>query len=248
MMKTLSLFLLIQSVLISGHIIAQTYPISITSELGLKPLSNNLWIHTSTTDRPHWGPVPANGLALITDNELFLIDTPWNNAQTENLVNWFKRNHSIRKVSVIICHYHQDNLGGLQWIRQLGYNSYSIERTRVICRQKGIPVPEYAIPEKYRFNFSQSPIEVFFPGPGHTVDSIAVYLPEEQVLFGGCSIKAISNKTLGNTAEADLINWSDSLRNLKETFPEARVVVPGHGLEGGLDLIDHTIKLLSNQP
>lgn len=49
----------------------------------------------------------------------------------------------------------------------------------------------------------------------------------------------------GNMDDADLDHWPDSLQNLKETFPEARIVVPGHGEEGDLSLIDHTIDLLS---
>lgn len=227
----------------SGLLHSQSAKINISPDLNLKPLTERLWIHTSTIDIPKWGPVPANGLAHIIDDHLLIVDTPWNGRQTADLVSWFKRNYIISDVSVIICHYHQDNLGGLEWIQQMDYNSYSIERTREICREKGLPVPEIPVAENGILSFNQSIVEVFFPGPGHTDDSIAVYFPEEQVLYGGCSVKALSNKTLGNTADADLVNWPESLQRLKRVFSEARIVVPGHGREGSLDLIDHSINL-----
>lgn len=51
-------------------------------DLYLKELAPRVWIHVSSIDIPLWGPVSANGLALVSDEQLILIDTPWNDEQT----------------------------------------------------------------------------------------------------------------------------------------------------------------------
>lgn len=156
---------------------------------------------------------------------------------------WFRSTYEFREVKVIVCHYHADNLGGLNWVNQNGMESYSIKRTQEICVQKELPVPKHTLSNFDRFDYNEIPIEIFFPGEGHTVDSICVYLPNERILFGGCSVKALNNSTLGNTADANLLEWPHTLRTMKERFAAAETVIPGHGLEGDLSLIDHTLSL-----
>jgi hypothetical protein len=34
--------------------------------------------------------------------------------------------------------------------------------------------------------------ESFFPGAGHTRDNLAVWLPQQRVLFGGCFLKSVT--------------------------------------------------------
>ncbi|MBN2628369.1 MAG: subclass B1 metallo-beta-lactamase [Spirochaetales bacterium] len=226
-----------------GAFSQQASPVRIAEDLHLRPLSENVWIHISDLDTSQWGPVSANGLALVTDGILVLIDTPWNDRQTESLVTWFRREYGIKDIQVIVCHYHQDNLGGLNWIHSQGIESFSLERTRDICAARNLPVPMNGLEKTHRFAFREIPVETYFPGEGHTVDSICVYLPRERILFGGCSVKALANRTLGNTADANIEEWPASLRAMKSAYPDALIVVPGHGAEGGLSLIDHTLSL-----
>ena len=39
-------------------------------------------------------------------------------------------------------------------------------------------------------------------------------------------------------ADADLLAWPDSLRRISARYPKAEVVIPGHGLPGGPELLD----------
>jgi len=82
------------------------------------------------------------------------------------------------------------------------------------------------------------------PGPGHTVDNIVTWIAAEKVLFGGCLVKAGTAKTLGFTAEADLAAWPATLARVKNRFPSARLLVPGHGDPGGWELAENTLKLI----
>jgi metallo-beta-lactamase class B len=57
--------------------------------------------------------------------------------------------------------------------------------------------------------------------------------------------KEIAARSLGNTADADLAAWPGTLRRVLTAFPGARIVVPGHGRPGGIDVLQHTLELLS---
>lgn len=87
-------------------------------------------------------------------------------------------------------------------------------------------------------------IEVFYPGEGHSPDNIVVWLPEYKVLFGGCLVKELDSKGLGNTTDANLEQWPISINKVLEKYPDAEVVIPGHGNWGGIELIEHTLELL----
>ena len=81
-------------------------------------------------------------------------------------------------------------------------------------------------------------------GPGHTADNIVTWIPDERVLFGGCLVRSASARTLGYTKEADLERWPSTLESLMAEFGTARLIVPGHGSPGGLELLEHTLELL----
>ena len=51
----------------------------------------------------------------------------------------------------------------------------------------------------------------------------------------------------GNVADADLAEWPTSVERIQKHYPEAEVVIPGHGLPGGLDLLQHSERCQSTQ-
>lgn len=83
------------------------------------------------------------------------------------------------------------------------------------------------------------------PGAANAPDNVMVWLPESQVLFGGCAVKSSQSTTLGNTADADLAEWTKAMQRAGDRYPQAEVVVPGHGEAGGLELLQHTAQLLA---
>lgn len=219
-------------------------PALIVSEnVSLQLVAENVWVHTSFIEIEPWGMIGANGLAVYTDGTLVLIDTPWNNGQTETLVSWFKEKHEIVDVKVIASHHHNDNLGGLGWIHEQGFESFAGRRTISLCKKLKLPVPANTISDDKLLNFGSLSVRMYFPGEGHTVDAMCAYLPEQKILFGGCSVKALSNLRLGNIADANVSAWPGSLAKMKLTFANAELVIPGHGKSGGLELIDHTLSL-----
>lgn len=87
-------------------------------------------------------------------------------------------------------------------------------------------------------------IEIYYPGASHSPDNLVVYFPQKRILFGGCMIKSLKSKNLGNTADADLEEWPKSVKRVLERYKEdTDIVVPGHGKCGNIDLLSHTIEL-----
>lgn len=238
------ILLLFFTVVTVSNISAQkSQVITIDQDLQLKNVSENVWIHISYKDFPQWGKVSANGMVVYTDKEIILVDTPWNDIQTKMLINWFEKHYEVNDIKVIVTHYHDDNLGGLGWVHKKGIDTYSIKRTQEICEEKGLPIPQNTIENSFIFEYNDIPLEILFLGEGHTVDNICVYLPTKNTLFGGCSVKALRNSGLGNTSDANLKSWPLTLRNMKSYYPDAEIVIPGHGLEGSIKLLDHTLSL-----
>jgi glyoxylase-like metal-dependent hydrolase (beta-lactamase superfamily II) len=86
-------------------------------------------------------------------------------------------------------------------------------------------------------------IEVFYPGPGHTQDNIVIWLAKTQTLFGGCFVKSLGSKTLGNTDDASIEDWPQSIKKVQDKYPYIKTIVPGHGKVGGKRLLNHTEQL-----
>jgi len=215
-------------------------------DLELIPLAEGVWIHRSYADIQPWGRVSANGLLVIGPKAALLIDTPWNDAQMSELYAEVKRRFDVPITEVIVTHAHDDNLGGLAEAHRLGAHSIAEEKTLEIARDGGKPVPEKGFSSSRTLQSAAGvTAELFFPGPGHARDNIAVYLPDTKILFGGCLIKSADAQNLGNTADGDVSSWSASVDALEARFPEAEIVVPGHGDAGDRALLAHTRYLVS---
>ena len=68
------------------------------------------------------------------------------------------------------------------------------------------------------------------------------YFPDEQILFGGCLVKEIG-ASKGNLADANTQAWASSVKKIKLLYPNVKIVIPGHGKPGGVELLDYTIGL-----
>jgi metallo-beta-lactamase class B len=217
--------------------------IVISPDLRLVKLTDKVYQHISTVSVDGYGRVPSNGLVVVSDKKALLIDTPWNNELTKQLHNYFKT-QGVEFEHVVVTHWHADRMGGLGYLQKQFLLSTSGQRTYDIAKQKGLPVAFIRFADTLTFKFKQVEVQCYYPGAGHTSDNIVVYLPSEKLLFAGCMIKDLSATGLGNIADADVKQWPVSMAVVKRRFPNAEIVVPGHGQSGGLALVDHTLALL----
>ena len=241
-LKIVLIFLLVCGLSVN----AQKYSskIKINKDIELTKISDSIFIHTSWFEFPKFGRFPSNGLILVKNGKALLVDTPNDNAQTEILAEYLLDSMSIKIEKVIVCHFHSDCMGGLEYLHRKNIESVSLDLTKKICKKKQLPIPKETFSKKLTFNFYGEKVICQYFGAGHTIDNIVVYFPNSKILFGGCLIKSSKSIGLGNLADAVVNDWDISVMKLVKEFTDVKTVVPGHGGFGGKELMNHTIELV----
>ncbi len=218
--------------------------IRVTTDIELIKINENYYIHTSWYDFPGSGRFPSNGLIFIKNGKALLIDTPNTNEQTLSLYNYLKDYLNAPITKIIVGHSHSDCMGGLSVLHEKGVESVAFTKTIHRCKSQKLPIPQKSFADSIVFEFEGEKVICRYFGAGHTVDNIVVYFPDSQILFGGCLIKSLNSRGLGNTKEADIEDWDRTVIKIREVYPAIKLVIPGHGPFGDYNLLDHTIDLV----
>lgn len=213
---------------------------TLAPDLVVRRIADGVWIHTSVRN-----DIPSNGLLIERADGSILIDTAWGEEPTGRLAAWAR--DVLRKPvrRVVSTHFHDDRTEGVDTLRALGASAGALDLTRELALAAGNEVPDALFTAQDGVLRDPDGFEVFYPGPGHSRDNVVVWLPREEILVGGCMVKAAAASDLGNVADADLARWPASVDAVRRRYPAARVVVPGHGPEGGRELLAHTLALLA---
>lgn len=210
----------------------------------VRHLAGRIWVHTSTKDG-----IPSNGLVVGTDQGPLLIDSAWDDEQTGRIAAWARERFGAPLRRAVATHSHDDRLGGIDTLRALGVRMGALDLTRKLAARRGdATLPDVLLTARQQALRDGWGFEVFHPGAGHAPDNVVVWFPEERVVFGGCLVKSAAARDLGFTGDADLASWPGAVAAVARRYPEARIVVPGHGAPGGTDLLDHTRALLAAGP
>jgi len=216
--------------------------IKVSDRLEILAISDKVYIHKSFLDIPNYGKFECNGLIYAESGNAYVFDTPTDTLASQELIHWIKSNLKAEIEGVIVNHFHDDCLGGLAAFHKMGIPSYCTRRTAELAAKKNLTVPTNIFEEKLILKLHGSPIENRYFGEAHTGDNIISWLPEEQVLFGGCIVKSM-NAGKGNLADANVQEWPKTVQKIKGAYPNVKVVVPGHGAYGDKQLLDYTIQL-----
>jgi metallo-beta-lactamase class B len=217
--------------------------IHITDDLQLVYLTENAWLHVSYVNMPGIGRVSANGLVYISGTQAFLFDTPWNDALTKALVSRLTDSMKLKITGFVPNHWHNDCMGGLAYLKSQGIESYANWLTVIIANSKKLPAPAHSFRDSLQLTLGSKKIECYYPGPAHSTDNIVVWLPSEKILFAGCMVKSLDAADLGNTADGNLKTYPETIEKVIKKFPDAEIVIPGHGKPGGKELLRHTLGL-----
>jgi glyoxylase-like metal-dependent hydrolase (beta-lactamase superfamily II) len=216
---------------------------------------------------------PWAGNAMIVEmksSDLVLVDTPCTPEATREVLAWAETQFGERKITAINTGFHYDNLGGNGYLIERGIPVYGSALTAELLQERGeamramtldwLQAPRYKryyeahetlvyvapthlfdLDEGLQLEFGDEIVQVYYPGPSHAPDNVVVYFPNRKILFGTCAI--IGGDKVGNTSDADLEAWPESLRDL-DRF-DFDVLVPGHGDRLDPGLLKHTIDLLT---
>lgn len=220
--------------------------IRISDQLQLVQLNNQVWAHVSVEEIAGFGKVSSNGLVYVVKGNAFLFDSPVTDSLTQVLVKVVADSLKSEIVGFVPNHWHVDCMGGLKYLQSIGIESYANQMTIEEAKKRNLPVPAHGFTETLKLKLSGKTIECWYPGGGHTKDNIVVWLPSEKVLFAGCMAKEMKSKGPGNLSDADVKNWPETIEKVMKKYKNAQIVVPGHGLWGDPELLEHTLKLVKN--
>lgn len=218
---------------------AQAYK---SDNLEVRKLAAHVYQHISYLKTQDFGKVSCNGMIVVDGNQALVFDSPAEPKDAEELINWIKTGLNSKVKAVIATHFHADCLGGLGAFHARNIPSYAQQLTLDLAKQRNFPVPMHAFKKSQRFTAGSTQVEVAYFGAGHTADNSIAYVPSARIMFGGCLIKA-QGAGKGNLEDADTAAWPLTVQKVKDSYPEVKLIIPGHDAVGDRKLLDYTLNL-----
>lgn len=213
-------------------------------KLKIEALDEQTFLHISDFVASDGSVYPCNGMVFVDSSEAIIFDTPTESSAALELINWLQSEKQLSIKAVVINHFHVDCLGGLGPFHERDIPSWSNVYTRLAAEKEGSEVPRNTFSGKMELQVGSQKVINQFLGEAHTSDNIISVIPEAGLLFGGCMLKSVG-ASKGNLADANTKEWPKTIAKIKETYPDLKLTVPGHGRPGGIELLDYTIELFS---
>lgn len=243
MLSMIRSVLLITSLFVCSFVQAKD-TLHLADGLDIVPLTKNSYLHISYIPFGD-GLFPCNGVVYVNQGEAVVMDTPINNEMSRVLVRWIEQELNAKVMAVVINHAHEDCVGGLGGFSITGCTSWSQKRSCKLSKERGFDCSIRYFTDTASIRVGDERIYNFYPGPAHTVDNIVTWIPSEKLLFGGCMVKEL-DAGYGNLRDANVEAWPGTILKVKERYPKAKIIVPGHGAPGGQKLLDYTMELFSS--
>jgi len=208
----------------------------------IEQLSEHVYKHVSYFEAEGFGKVSCNGMVVCAGKEAIIFDTPAEDNTSAELINWITKTLGYKIIAIIPTHYHIDNLGGINEFHKQGIPSYAYQKTILIAEEHNLPLPQHGFDPSLELKVGKEKVYAEFLGEGHTCDNIIGYFPKDNIMFGGCLIKEVGAGK-GNLAEVNPEVWSETVERVKAKYLNTKIVIPGHGKQGGVELFDYTIGL-----
>ncbi len=210
--------------------------------LKIKKINNHIFQHISFIQTNEYGKVACNGMVYLNKDEAIIFDTPVNDSASKQLIDWVTKTNHKKIKALVITHFHNDCLGGIQEFHKKNIPSYANELTIKLAKKDSVELPQNSFKNRIQFEIGGKIATTEFFGEGHTSDNVIGYIPKEKALFGGCLVKSV-NAGKGYLGDANVLEWSNTIATIKKTYPDLEIVIPGHGKNGGIELLDYTANL-----
>ncbi len=214
-----------------------------SENLKIEKISEHIFRHISYLDTNDFGKVSCNGMIYFNKNKAIVFDTPTNDEASAELINWLGEKDI---EAVVVTHFHADCLAGLKEFHSNGIKSYASNKTIELAKANNYVLPQNGFDKKLEINIGSEIVLTKYFGQGHTIDNVIGYIPSQKAMFGGCLIKRL-DAGKGNLEDANTVDWPITVATIKKEFPEVEVIIPGHGKNGGIELLDYTIELFTEK-
>lgn len=215
-----------------------------SNNLVIIQISEHTYQHISYLNTQDFGRVSCNGMVVVNNAQSLIFDTPVDDEGSEELINYVTEHLNTQIMGIIPTHFHTDCIGGIATFHQNNIPVYTSNKTIQILKEKEDQNTSQikGFDEQLILNLNNKEVIIQYFGEGHTSDNIIAYFPADNVMFGGCLIKELgANK--GNLEDANTKDWPITVNKLMKEYPEAQIIIPGHGLAGGTDLLEYTLNL-----
>ncbi|MDN3587992.1 BlaB/IND/MUS family subclass B1 metallo-beta-lactamase [Pedobacter aquatilis] len=232
-----------RTVIFAFFCLAFTRVLAQNPKLKISKIAPNLYKYTSYN--VYKGNITdANAVYLVTKKGVVVIDAPWDSTQFQPFLDSIKAKHNQKVVLAIATHSHEDRAGGLGFFKAKGIKTYATAKTNKILLATKKPTAQFTFDSDTTFNIGGIKIQTSFVGEGHTKDNIIIWFEQAKLLYGGCLVKSIGSEDLGYIGEANVKQWPQSIKNLQKKYPDAKILIPGHGAGNKPDALKHTLELL----
>lgn len=227
---------LISFILFSGSTSAQG------PQLKISKLTGDFYIY-ETYNLYQGNRIPANGMYVVTNGGVILVDSPWDSTQFQPLLDSIKARHNKNVVMCIATHFHDDRTRGLEYYRKKGIKTYTTRKTDELSKKTGRKRAEFLISRDTIFNVGQYSFQTYYPGHGHAPDNIVVWFEKERVLYGGCLVKTVGDTDLGYLGDASTRDYAATVKNVQKKCQNLAYVIPGHGDWSSTKSLQHTFEM-----
>ncbi|HMK50088.1 MAG TPA: MBL fold metallo-hydrolase [Thermodesulfovibrionales bacterium] len=241
-----------RSVSIFGLALILSLLMSPQSFAGLTRISEGVYSYIDTKGAAPANSFGANAGIIIGKDGILVVDTLISAKKAKAFINDIKAVSDKPIKYVVNTHYHLDH--------SLGNSEFARLGAIIIGQQNSIkdlstnsPLPrasEYGLSAEDMEGTTMAPplltftdrmaislgdltVELIYPGPSHTDDSILVYLPGQKVLFAGDILFTRYHPYMG---EGDAAGWIKSLDFVSSL--DADKIIPGHGPLSGKQDVD----------
>lgn len=215
------------------------------ARLEISHLEGDFYIYT-TYNTYKGASIPANGMYVVTDDGVVMIDTPWDTTQFQPLLDSIQLKHNKNVVMSIATHWHSDKTAGLDYYRKKGIKTYTTALTDKLSKKNKMHRAEYLIEKDTTFNVGQYSFETYYPGEGHTIDNIVISFNKEKILYGGCLIKGAEAEDLGNLEDGNIMEYESTLRKVHQRYPNPMHIIPAHSDWKNINSLKHSIKMAND--
>ena len=213
----------------------------------MEQLSDTVWLHSVVT----CGFSVTCGVVMARDR-IFVFDTldsPQAMAPVAGLLEGLAAG---RRIVVINSHHHWDHVYGNAAFAGHDFVAHRLCRRLIVTQSRsgsasvpppppeGVPLPSVGFGDRLRYD-DESAVVNLIHTPGHTEDSIILYITQQQVLLGGDTVEwpfpSFAQRDGGEV-------YLKTLRALNQLA--VRQVVPAHGPVMGKEIIDANQRYLED--